>query len=41
MIEVVATNIVASQPPERQPTGMPPNRANWMVKDERTTDIIS
>ena len=23
MIEVVATNIVASQPPERQPTGMP------------------
>ena len=23
MIEVVATNIVASQPPERQPTGTP------------------
>ena len=25
----VATNVVASRPPERQPTGIPPARANW------------
>ena len=29
MTEIVATNVVASQPPERQPTAMPIARANY------------
>ena len=32
MTFIVATNIVASQPPERRPTGMPHARANYMSR---------
>ena len=27
---LVATNVVASRPPERRPTGTPHARANWL-----------
>ena len=29
MMKIVATNVVASRPPERQPIGMPTARANF------------
>ena len=32
MTFIVATKVVASQPPERRPTGTPHARANWRYK---------
>ena len=32
MMKIVATNVVASQPPERRPTATPTARANFVAK---------
>ena len=36
---IVATNVIASWPPERWPTGMP--TAHAKIKSETNTDIIN
>ena len=39
MMFLVATNVVASRPPERRPTGTPHARANFGEQIDRQTNI--